>query len=336
MLIQNGASPLVEDLVVSTQQHIRPLDLCKSQDMVSSLTSPLQSRKSTPSTNFLNPSPDPRDEIGPATTSPRSSTLSNHSPLPELAEFRQIEEKIKRLEDLNKKIRETIRTSTNALIPESPVRHGRRTTTPDTAMRDDGRFLSWLAGLRLEAIYPNLVEAGFDDLGQLVTQMKSDLPLTDDLLESLSIEKQGHRAVFLAALERECVSPMVAAPAIKGKRRSLYCCQAPAPAPTMFNYPSLQVWLEALGLGHLSGLFEDAGYTEVEQMLLLMHSQYQVTDAVLKHAVGIEKVGHRHRILCKLREDAQHFDPKSWPTYINYPYALRHSREERHSSCALM
>lgn len=324
-LVQNGASAYIEDA-----QRVKPIDICRSQDMASALSGQFESRKSTPSTHFHNASPDLRDDAsyGQPTTSPRSSSLSNHSPVPDLSELKLIEEKIRKLEDMNRKIRETIRESSWM------AQEGRGRAGPVT--KDDGKLFGWLASLRLESIYPTLVEAGFDDFAQIITQMKSDLPLTEDLLESLGISKQGHRAIFLAALERE-----IAAPAPFSlrptKRRPFQCCQLPAPAPSVLSFPSLQGWLDSLCLGILCGQFEDAGYTEVEQMLFLMHTKHALSDKVLREAVGVEKVGHRHRLLCKLKEDAQLFDPRIWPALITSPTGLRNSRaEERRSSCLLM
>ena len=322
-LVQSGGSAYIED-----SQRVKPIDICRSQEMASALSGQFESRKSTPSTHFLNASPDLRDDAsyGQPTTSPRSSSLSNPSPVPDLSELKLIEEKIRKLEEMNRKIRETIKESTWT------AQEGRTAL----ATKDDGRLLGWLAGLRLESIYPTLVEAGFDDFAQIVTQMKSDLPLTEDLLQSLGVSKQGHRALFLAALEREIAGP-VPFSFRPSKRRAFQCCQVQAPAPSILSFPSLQGWLESLGLAALTGQFEDAGYSEVEQLLFLMHTKHALSDAVLKEAVGVEKVGHRHRLLCRLKEDAQHFDPRVWPGLITYPTALRNSRaEERRSSCLLM
>ena len=324
VLVQNGASVYVEDA-----QRVKPVDLCRSQEMASALAGVYESRKSTPSTNFLNPSPDPRDD-GSYGASPRSSSLSNPSPLPDLTELRQIEDKIRKLEEMNRKMRETIREST-WMSPEN------RRNRVEIMGKDEGKLLKWLATMRLESIYPILIEAGFDDFTQIVTQMKSDLPLTEELLESLGMNKQGQRVLFLAALEREIAAGSNGVYVNVTRKRGFQCCQGPGMAPTVLSFPTLQAWLNGLGLGSLSLPFEDAGYTEVEQLLFLMHSKYPVTDSVLREAVGVEKVGHRHRIMCKLKEDAQHFDPRLWPTLIGYPTGLRGAKaEERRSSCQVM
>ena len=262
--------------------------------------------------------------------------MSNPSPLPDLLEFRSLEEKIKRLESINKKIRETLRTSVSS--PESSLRTNprpARLSTPDTILRDDGRFLSWLAALRLESMYPALVDGGFDDLGQVCVQMRSGMPLTEELLEMVGVEKQGWRVVFLAALERE-VLRTAQKPQPTSKRSKGQCCHSPTPTPSVLSFPSLPLWLDRLGLGYLLPHFEAAGYLEVEQLLFLMHSRYPVTDTVLQNNVGVEKVGHRHRILCKLREDAENFDVDNWPAWEKSGKVTEREEElETETGCAI-
>jgi len=298
-LIRYGASPFAEDSVLTSQENVRPVDLSHTQEMTVVLQPPV-SLQSTPSTNLVNPSPDPRDDASAGTTSPLSSCVSS----PELVEFRQIEDKIRRLEDMNQKIRDS-------LSCQSPSSKPVRPSTPETLMKDDGRFLSWLAGLRLESLYPCLADAGFDDLGQLFNQMRSISPLTEALLEEVGVLKLGQRRVLLAALERDSVQTSGVKLDLRERRRGM-CCEAHTTAPMVMSFPALKAWLESLGLGQFLECFEDAGFCEVEQLLLVMHSRRPLTESCLRE-VGVDKVGHRHRLLCKLQEDALNFDPRLWP-----------------------
>lgn len=50
---------------------------------------------------------------------------------------------------------------------------------------------------------PVLSEGGFDDIQALIAQMKSSMPVTDEMLRKINIEKPGHRARILVKLE-EC------------------------------------------------------------------------------------------------------------------------------------
>lgn len=296
-LIRNGASPVAEDQVRVTQDKVRPVDLSRTEDMTQAL---MLSSQSTPSTNPANPSPDPKDDLSVGTTSPLSSCISS----PELVEFRQIEEKIKRLQDMNQLMRDSLGSHSPTIKPVRP-------STPETMMKDDGRFLSWLAALRLESLYPCLLEAGFDDLPQLFNQMRSNSPLTEKVLEEVGVNKPGQRLILLAALERDSKPFSTDLTQVRKEHRLGLCCEVQASAPMVVSFPTLKGWLEALGLGHLQDVFEEMGFCEVEQMLLVMHSSRPLDESFLRE-IGVNKVGHRHRLLCKLQEDSLHFDPW-WP-----------------------
>jgi hypothetical protein len=63
----------------------------------------------------------------------------------------------------------------------------------------------WLRGLKLDSLHESLVDAGYDEYDQLVTQMYSRYPLNDHILEhELKISKPGHRNRILAKLQEEC------------------------------------------------------------------------------------------------------------------------------------
>lgn len=300
-LIRYGASPLTEDSVFTSQENVRPLDLSRTEEMTLVLRPPT-SLQSTPSTNLINPSPDPRDDISAGTTSPLSSSYVSS---PELVEFQKIEEKIRRLEDMNQQIRDS-------LSCQSPSNKPVRPSTPETLMKDDGRFLSWLAGLRLESLYPCLADAGFDDLSQLFNQMRSASPLTEAVLEEVGVLKLGHKLVLLAGLERDSMQMNNQLRQESRERRRGMCCEVHTTAPMMMSFPTLKAWLEGLGLGQYLVCFEEAGFCEVEQMLFVMYSRRPLNESSLRE-IGVDKVGHRHRLLCKLQEDALNFEPRLWP-----------------------
>jgi hypothetical protein len=71
----------------------------------------------------------------------------------------------------------------------------------------------------------------------------------------------------------------------------------------MLNMPGLDKWLESLNLKSLYELFAENGYDEMEQLLHLMHTPWEITSEDLI-SIGILKPGYRHRILSKLKEDS--------------------------------
>ena len=57
------------------------------------------------------------------------------------------------------------------------------------------------------------------------------------------------------------------------------------------------------------------GYQSLELMMLQMETKNPLTDEILKEEIGIDKIGHRSRIINKLNEDAKSTYNK-WKTSI--------------------
>ena len=73
---------------------------------------------------------------------------------------------------------------------------------------------------------------------------------------------------------------------------------------------ALSRWLDNLGLGMYYQEFMEIGYGDLDTILNQMGSVFPVTLAELQK-IGIQKLGHRYRILIKLEEDAGVFPAKS-------------------------
>lgn len=66
---------------------------------------------------------------------------------------------------------------------------------------------------------------------------------------------------------------------------------------------ALSRWLENMGLGSYYQDFVSVEYEDLDGLLAQMNSVYPITLSELKK-IGIDKLGHRYRILVKLEEDA--------------------------------
>lgn len=139
--------------------------------------------------------------------------------------------------------------------------------------------------------------------------MNSPCPITDHLLQQIGIHKSGHRRRLLASLEEENMPVRTIRPLARRENHSLFkCCVTPTPANQDFlNFPDLQSWLKDLSLQEYYGNFLNSGYDELESMLGLMHTAYEIDDNVLE-AIGLKKPGHRHRVIAKLKEDSVHIE----------------------------
>ncbi|OMJ69508.1 hypothetical protein SteCoe_32763 [Stentor coeruleus] len=274
--------------------------------------------------SFYIPSPEPSEIPQKSSLEYVSPSLSrSNSEFSLYSENKPVEHKIKQLEDIHKKIREAVRVSVDTVKTPNYSHNASLLVEPDAEKTgydiivDRNKAISfggternpelynWLCKAHLEELYTILLGAGYDDLKQLSYQMSSNLPITEMTLKEIGIMKSGLRKRFLLALDGL---------AYKKERRSepapnpFKCCTVGNPASGwMLNIPDLGKWLESLNLKELYQNFLDNGYEELEEMLLIMNSPWEITADDLR-LMGIGKPGHRHRILSKLKEDATGFE----------------------------
>ena len=164
---------------------------------------------------------------------------------------------------------------------------------------------NFLNKIQLECLYETLTLNGYDDLSFLIEQMKIE-PLNEEILTNLGVDKIGHRLIFLAFLEEETNKYFRRSFPIKSD-----CCVQ----ETYKEVPELETWLDQIYLKETFVLFESQGFADLKQILFVMNSSYKINDEILKK-IGIHKIGHRQRILFKLREDAESFNKKEF--YLKY------------------
>jgi hypothetical protein len=163
-------------------------------------------------------------------------------------------------------------------------------------------LLTWLSTNRLEDLYRVLIDNGYDDLEMLQETMKSEVPLTKEMLRSIGVMKPGLAARLLGLLELETNTTEVLD---FGETDKLNCCGRPTIATSSYAYPSLLEWLERMNLGYLHEHFVSAGYDDFEHLIQLNKTTQRLTDEVLYRELGIKMIGHRHRILFRLMEDSR-------------------------------
>ncbi|OMJ84382.1 hypothetical protein SteCoe_14536 [Stentor coeruleus] len=127
------------------------------------------------------------------------------------------------------------------------------------------------------------------------------MPITELSLQEIGIQKPGYRKRLMLAMEdlnrkEEILTSNIMNP--------FKCCTVEVSSNMfMINMPGLDKWLETLNLKELYGVFAENGYDELDQMLNLMNSPWEITAEDLID-IGISKPGYRHRILSKLKEDS--------------------------------
>ena len=264
-------------------------------------------------------SPEPSDVPQKNSMEEISQILSrSNSDISFTSDYKSVDQKLKQLEDIHKKIREKVRTSVdnsrlnlyslNTSIIFEP--DSERTVTDIVERKKPMSFADidfatdlykWLAMRRLEDTYALLLAAGYDDLKQIKQQMKSVMPINEAALIEIGVHKSGYRKRLMMALENMNEPQQVKC---ENKISPFRCCNVDVSNNLLvLNMPSVEKWLESLSLAELYPLFDEFGYNDLDQMLHLMHSPWEITTQDLLE-IGILKPGYRHRILSKLKEDS--------------------------------
>mmetsp|Transcript_8370 Transcript_8370/g.16608 ORF Transcript_8370/g.16608 Transcript_8370/m.16608 type:complete len:422 (-) Transcript_8370:1402-2667(-) len=164
-------------------------------------------------------------------------------------------------------------------------------------LRYDRDLEEWLDRNRLGFLLEPLTQNGFDDFSLLIDTMRSEVPLTKDMIAPICM-KVGHAARLLGLLELEA----------RGDREtylpdaSLWCTNT-----TLIetDAASLEDWLYHLNVASLIVNFKESGYEDLEHLRLLQKTKMKITDEVLEQEIGIKMMGWRHRILMRLWQDTE-------------------------------
>ena len=118
----------------------------------------------------------------------------------------------------------------------------------------------WLERLNLQYLFELLSEAGFDDVDSMIEQMRSPLPITEETLKNIGIEKPGHCIRLVNRLEEEAglSRPRTRRRQISVSRpKNIFqCCTVPSNATFgIHGNISIYEWLEGIKLEHLNDNF---------------------------------------------------------------------------------
>ena len=154
----------------------------------------------------------------------------------------------------------------------------------------------WLTSMKLEGLFQILHSNGYDDLDFLIAQVRSTDTLTMEILEDIGVKKSGHRAKLMALLEEEAYRET----RVAGAARSQVDCIGGRSSKAV----TLDKWLEELDLKGVYLNFYNNGYEDIESIMIIMQSNYALTDEILIHswALQIMKTGRRFLESSKKRE----------------------------------
>ena len=182
---------------------------------------------------------------------------------------------------------------------DCPINSSDETSISSQMIKSNDPLYKFLLEIRLEKYYSLMKSNGFDDIQLLINQTKNGIGITDKQLKLSGINIPGDRAKILIRLQEKAGNFNFQIP-----KEVYYICQKE-------NYDDdkyinkLRNWLEELKIENYLDNFIKNGYYSLELMILQMESKNPINDEILKEEIGIDKIGHRSRIINKLNEDAK-------------------------------
>ena len=191
---------------------------------------------------------------------------------------------------------------------DCPLNSSQETFNSSDMRKNDESLYNFLSEIRKEKYYSIMKSNGFDDIQLLINQTKNGNSITDKQLKLSGINIPGDRAKILIKLQEKAGNFIFPVP-----KEVYYIYQNNNFEDKNIN--KLKNWLDELKVGIYLENFIKNGYHSLELMMLQMESKNPITDEILKDEIGIDKIGHRSRIINKLNEDAKS-NYNKWKTSI--------------------
>ena len=162
----------------------------------------------------------------------------------------------------------------------------------------------FLSQINMQKYYDNLNNNGFEYVNIIIEDTKLGNNLTDAQLKMININIPGDRAKILIRFE---------------EKADLFDFNVPKNVYYFLNDISLNKiesdlnliklnnWLKNIKLEQYLKNFIDNGYYSTELLLFQTLSKNPLNDDILKNEFRIEKLGHRARILNKLKEESKKY-----------------------------
>lgn len=175
---------------------------------------------------------------------------------------------------------------------------------------------NFLTQLNLQKYYTILKLNGFDNISLLIEQMKTNMPIRDSELKKSGIKIPGDRAKILIRLEEKGnIFPF------EIPKNVYYFLENNLNDNTInsdHNICQLNKWLKEFKMEKYLKNFINNGYYSVELFLFQMISKNPINDDILENDIGIDKIGHRSRILSILKEESKKMKEKLEQKEINF------------------
>ena len=164
---------------------------------------------------------------------------------------------------------------------------------------------NFLMQINMQKYYTILKMNGFDNINLLIEQMRTNIPIKDSELKNAGIDIPGDRAKILIRLEEK--GNLFPFPIPKNV---YYCLEDNTDIHRDNNIINLKRWLNEFKMENYLNNFIKNGYHSVELFLFQMISKNPIDNDILQYEIGIEKIGHRSRILSILKEESKNIQER--------------------------
>ena len=160
----------------------------------------------------------------------------------------------------------------------------------------------FLVQINMQKYFNIFNENGFDDMKIIIAQAQKGIYIKDSELKEAGILFPGDRAKLLIRIQEKAGNFRFAVP-----KSVYYTCKNLDKIKNDINIKNLKNWLKNLRVDTYLKNFISNVYHSIELLFLQMESQSPLTAEILKEEVGIDKIGHRSRIINKLKEDGRSY-----------------------------
>ena len=162
--------------------------------------------------------------------------------------------------------------------------------------------MDFLLQINLQEYYDLMNNNGFSDIFKIIEDTKKGFYIKDIQLNQIGINKPGARAKILIRFEEKANMFEFNIP-----KSVYYTTNNLEHIEDDLNVCKLNAWLRNIRLEQYIRNFILNGYFSVDLLLIQTISKNPLTVEILKDEFGIDKLGHRARILNKLKEESKYF-----------------------------
>ena len=176
------------------------------------------------------------------------------------------------------------------------------TEKKDLSTKDD--LYTFLKNIGMEEYNELLINEGFDDINLIISQMKTGLPITDEALREIGIEKPGDRAKILIRVQETAKMfdfkiPFEAVYHINKKEFNLLKYD--------FHVKAMQNWLKKIQLQNYLENFYNNGYFSPELVFIQKASKFPINDTILERDLKILNVNDRKLIMSSISSNSKNY-----------------------------